>query len=484
MAKRQDPQYSTYKTEQYGLVKDIFSRSNQNYDGLYINCFIESVQQDKNNKQEAVVKRPGTEEKISSGSITSEFRNCFLWESQNVLVTFVGADIVIRNPSTMAVTNTVAHTLGTTTGKIGCTEYIYSSGELALIFSDGNKIAKLSTTFAVTVSSDIDIPTPHNPNIVAMDGYLFIVKSATADIYNSDTDNPLSFTSGEYISAEMATDVVSEIIRMSNYLLAFGPKSIEFFYDAANASGSPLARNDTFFKNIGYLGGLAQVQNRVMFVGKEVSGNIDLFLAEDSKVTALNNQQLKRYLNRATSYSSVRGSLISFNGNMYYLITVDGKTFCVDIMTQNVTQFKYKATEQFPIKYSTTGELASYGMLNFFYNDVDNTLLSFKLDTWTDSGTNYTVVVRTDPHDMGTMQAKFISRLSFFGDRTSAIVNVRWTNDDYQTYSSSTAISMDQELPSLRRLGSFRRRAFEFSTSDQYALRLFGFELDLNMGAS
>lgn len=486
MAKRQDPQYSTYKTEQFGLVKDVLSRSTQTYDGLYKNCFIEHIEKDKQGKQEAIVKRPGTETKLSSGSITSEFRGCFLWESQGSLVTFIGANIVVYNPATMAVTNTIPHTMGSTTGKVGIVEYIYNTNEIALIFSDGTKIGKLSTSYAVTISADADIPAPHNPNIITLDGYLFVVKTNTADIYNSDLDNPLSFTSGEYITAEMAPETVTEVARMSNYILALGPKSIEFYYDAANASGSPLARNDTFFKNIGYVGGLAQLQNKIFFIGKEVGGAVDVFMAEDSKITPLNNQQLRRFLNRITSTTSIQGSLLSFDSNTYYIITIAGKSFCVDPYNQNVTQFAYKATETFPVKYYTEGILSSTGNINFFYNEVSNELLAFKMDQWTDSGTNYTFLVRTDPQDMGTMQAKFIGRLSLFADRgnTSAVVYLRWTDNDYQTYNTAVPISLAQELPSVRRLGSFRRRAFEFSTTDQYPVRLFGYELDMNMGSS
>lgn len=485
MPRSNSPQYSTYKTEQYSFVKDIFSRSTLSYDGAYINCLVEETGSAKQQTSQAVVKRPGTVTKLSSGSITSEFRGCYFWERQNVLVTAIGANIVVFNPSTFAIVATTAHTMGTTTGTIGFVEYLYSTGEDCLIFSDGNKIGKLSTAYAVTLSTDVDIPTPHNPKLATLDTYIFVIKSNTGDIYNSDVDDPLSWTSGEYISTEMSPDVVVEIAKMSNYLLAFGSNSIEFFYDAQNASGSPLQRNDTFYKNIGYIGGLAQLENKLFFIGKSLNGSIDVYQAEDSKVTALANQQVKRFLSRVPNLSNIQGNLVSVNGNTNYIFTINNITFCIDPTSQHSTQLKYKLTDYFPASFSTTGKSTTLGQVNYLYNNIDNTLISFDYSVYSDSGTNYQFIIRTSNQDMGTLQAKAIGRLSIFCDNNvEATMSLRWSDDDYLTYSNPVTINLKQELPSVRRLGAFRRRAFEFSNTSDQPIRVFGYELDLNMGSS
>jgi hypothetical protein len=43
----------------------------------------------------------------------------------------------------------------------------------------------------------------------------------------------------------MFPDAIVALTRQNNQVVALGSNSIEFFYDAANATGSPLSRNDS-----------------------------------------------------------------------------------------------------------------------------------------------------------------------------------------------------------------------------------------------
>lgn len=480
------PQYSTYKTERIPFVKEVFLRSTDTYDALYENCIIELVEK-KDIKQLdlAIVKRPGTTTAIDSSLITSEFRGMFFWQKKSTLIYVIGNTFYFWDVNTNISTATSSASLTTTTGEVGFEEFLYSDGHVTVIWSDGTKLGEISTSFVVSTSTDPDLPSPHLPNPVFLDGYIFIVKKDTQDIYNSDNDAPLSWTPSNYISAEMSPDSLLRIERMSNYIIAMGTESIEYFYDAANAGGSPLSRNDTFYKQVRYLGGSVRSGNKVYMIGKYDNGAPDIFVIEDSKVTAIENQQVKRFLSRITDFSNTTASIISWDSNTLYLFTTGNRSFAYCINSEFFTNWKHRAYDTFNIKYSDIAYTQN-GINTYMYMVKDNRVIKFDFNTWFDSGEVSTMVVRTEPLDFDTLQMKFMGRLSLFCDNgnTNANLSIKWTDDDYQTYSNTYSIALNQELPSIRRLGGFRKRAFVFSNSENYPIRLRGFEVDLNMGNS
>jgi len=479
------PQYSTYKTERVPLVKDVFLRSTNSYDALYENCTVE-ILKNKDTKQMdmAVVKRQGTTTSISASLITASFRGMYFWQKKNTLIYVIGNTFYFWDVSTNISTATSSAALTTTTGDVGFEEFLYSDGHVTVVWSDGTKLGEISDTFVVTTSADADLPSPHFPHPVFLDGYIFIVKTGTQDIYNSDNDAPLAWTPSNYISAEMSPDSLLRIERMSNYIIALGTESVEYFYDAANAAGSPLGRNDTFYKQIRYLGGSVRSGNKVYIIGKYDNGAPDLFLIEDSKVTPVGSQQIQRFLSRITDFTTLTASIVTYDSNTLYVFTVAGSTFAYNIGTDFFTNWKYKGTSTFNIQYSDVAYSTSE-INTFMYIPSDNAVVKFALNTFTDSGTSYTMTIRTEQLDFETLQMKFMGRLSLFVDNNNAAtINLQWTDDDYQTYSNTYSITLNQELPSIRRLGGFRKRAFIFTNTDNQPIRFRGFEVDLNMGNS
>lgn len=90
--------------------------------------------------------------------------------------------------------------------------------------------------------------------------------------------------------------------------------------------------------------------------------------------------------------------------------------------------------------------------------------------------------IRTFKFDAGNNDKKFTSRVEVIGDRDPTNVYIRYTNDDYQTYSKYRPIYLDQSRPLLNRLGQTRRRAYEVVHYDNTPLRLESLEITLTEG--
>jgi hypothetical protein len=79
--------------------------------------------------------------------------------------------------------------------------------------------------------------------------------------------------------------------------------------------------------------------------------------------------------------------------------------------------------------------------------------------------------VRTARLDGGTGKRKFLSRLTLHSDTipAAAFAHIRYSDDDYLTWSPWRPIDLSKEWKQLNRLGSFRSRAFELRYDAGYS---------------
>lgn len=109
----------------------------------------------------------------------------------------------------------------------------------------------------------------------------------------------------------------------------------------------------------------------------------------------------------------------------------------------------------------------------------------YKIDptVYQDDSVNILVEITTNKYDMDTYKRKFMRNMRLVGDRSDTI-NVRWSDDDYQTWSNTKTILLNDDFPNFARLGSFRRRAFNIKHSTDYPLRLESMEVSFYEGDS
>jgi hypothetical protein len=107
-----------------------------------------------------------------------------------------------------------------------------------------SKAYTINTSSTLTEITDGDYPnTTAIGAFVSMDGYIFVM-TTTGFIHNSDLGAPTAWTSTNKIAVTLNPDKGIGLGYHKNQIVAFSTDSIEFFYNAANATGSPLARTD------------------------------------------------------------------------------------------------------------------------------------------------------------------------------------------------------------------------------------------------
>jgi len=480
MANSRTPEQSTYQTKPIPLFYTLTSRDNsQTKDAQYVNVFIENIQEKASQENiSTLVSRPGTSlYKTNSGD---GVRGIYYWDTTSRWYYCVDNTLY-----SCLMDGTDVHTVTTFTtssGNIGFTEFLYISNAVDLIVTDGTTLKTISSTETVTNGTDPNIPTPHLSDVFCIDGYLLLVKEDTADIYNSNNDAPLTFTSGDFITAESIPDRINKATRMNNYYIAFGRKSIEFYWDAGEPSGSPFRRNETPFKTTGYVGGHMQSGNEIYFVGKSDGNSPEVFLLKEFQLSSISSPAVKKALEKTDTSFDIKGHSISYSGQNFYVLVLKEMTWVYDTELHVWYRWNYQDTNFFYISQAATGLNSEWKTVISLTDDPN--LYIFDSNVFQDNLVNFSGEIITHLHSFGSMNQKVVNRLSLLADRVPANVEISWTDDDYQTFSSPQSVHLDQQLPCVRRGGRTRRRAFKLRFSDNYRFRIRGLEAEINIGAN
>lgn len=487
MAYSKAPTQDTYSSEKISLAREINTRPGYvvTKDEDYLNCFLDPVRAKViEDKRTFITSRPGSSV-LKSNVGTGGVRGIYVWEEEQKCYYCVNDDLYVVDLTTLT-TTTLSNQFATTTGVVGFTQFLYDDNSVVVIATDGDTLLQIDDTNTVTVCADADLPSPHLPYPVFLDGYLFLALADSGDIYNSNLNDPLAWLPGDFISCEMEGDKVVQIAKLNNYILAFGGKTIEYFWDAANETASPLQRNDTPVKLNSLIGGVAPLGDKIYFVGSNVGGQPEVFVLEGLKMSTVSNPVVSRYLERYNSdYASLHAAIISIYGKSFYMINIGSYTWVLDVEEKLWCRWAYKNGTNFRINHCVNTRFNT-GYYPIFTLTDSGALYQFDDQVTTDSDVPFTIQFVTEPSDFGTMNRKTMSRLSVICDRPAATTNVliQWSDDDYKTYNTGLTINLDQDLPSCYRLGSFRQRSFKFSYTGDSKIRVQSFEVDINKGTS
>lgn len=478
MAFSKSPSQDTYQTKDFKLLNTLSNRDTaETKDIICENGFYEITKSKLTSENEHYfVKRDGTSLYYTLPS--TGIRGIYFWEEQDKIYVANDDDIIIITASTGVIVTTLTAAFTTSTGPVGFTEFLYDTGTVTVIASDGIYICEINSANAIFTGVDVDQPAAFDPHVVFMNGYLFLAATDTADIYNSDLNSPRTFTSGDVTSAEMEPDTLRRLSKMNNYVLALGTKSIEYFYDAAGTA-SPLQRSETPIKSVGYYTGLQKHENRLFFIGRTET-TTDLYILEDMKIKSVDNPTIKRILN---TYSTITTSIVSNGGHDFFLITAGGLTHAYDLVTELWTRWSFGANASFNCQFATLVQIGE--TKRTLFNIVGDTKL-YKMNpaVYQDNSVNFNFINLSQNESFGTMREKFMSSLMVDCDRTTSTdtATITWSDDDYQTFSTARTVILNAYMPILTQLGKFRKRAIKFVYAGNYPLRLYKYSVDFNIG--
>lgn len=408
------------------------------------------------------------------------------------------------------------------TSQVRFCEFIDSTNVKKLVLVDGTYGYVFTSNAAGTQIVDADFPSPHVPFPVFADGYLFLAKAGTGDIYNSDLNDPASWTPGNFISSELYPDDVQAMMKIGNYILVIGKDGSEYFYDAGNTTGSPLARYEggslpfgTVFPN-----SIAHNLDTVMFLANNDDGEsafkvVKGFTHQDIPANAVIRALATKWSIMTFNGSQFRACFIRQNGELLYVLNIDGVTSTSTVSLEDTvvasllhkmwvefTYFDGLIDSQYPVMFSapaSTGNLNTYvagqvkGVSYFGYLTTGDADPVFNMtigvsSSFTNAAKFINQFIFVPPESFGTLNSKTMSRLGIsYVSLVSSNITVTWSDDFMNNFNlpwrvlAGSSDGPDTGFPYITQMGRFRQRGF-YVAALTGRVRWEFIEVDINKG--
>lgn len=119
----------------------------------------------------------------------------------------------------------------------------------------------------------------------------------------------------------------------------------------------------------------------------------------------------------------------------------------------------------------------SAGGVDYVQHEDSGDIYEISPDYTKDDTQYIDVHARMPKLDMGKSEKKTVSSLEVIGDKVDADLLVRWSDDDYTSYSKYRKVDLGSNRSRISRLGSFNRRAFELRFTDDAKVRISEIEI-------
>ena len=451
-------------------------------DARYINCFAQTISDlISGSKRVYVVKRPGfgTQSTPASGNTGQAV---MVWTGQgtgqSIISAFGGTNSTIYDGIT---------SLGAITGRCtGLTEtFVGTTATLAITSSNNTGWYYDTGVGAVTEITDGDWPGDTETlagTFAHLDGFAIIL-TTRGRLWASDLNSVTAWTANNFGSTNAAPDQGVAAIKWRQYIMAFSTESLEFWFNAG-LTPFPLARANAMTQKVGCVDddAITQIADTVWWCGSTPQGGLSIF-QWDGALSRVSTPEIDSILILAGA-SNISLSALRFFGRSFVLIRAGATTlvYCVEEKMWH----EWSTTTR--LWFKTAGQSLAGTMVNYAVSNVGTSgsvyLMNHAAHVFQDAGTTYTARVQLPPMDFGTKKTKFFHDVEIVCDEeeTSSVVNLLYTDDDYQTYTTHGASDLSNDRVRFTRLGSSRKRGWVITNSSNAPMRLEALEGTVTIG--
>lgn len=503
MAYTNSPENNTYRTVELDFTGTSWPRTSSvstRRDPDILNMFFDRNSNENQTREFVLQKRPGLVDagfNLNKNTSTDTINGSFQDSNTGYFFWSVNNKIWRSDGSSATLLGTMGGTAPVGINSVGFCLFLNSSGTRYLMINNGSELWYHDiTTNTATKVTDADLPTTMSPHMVFLDGYLFVIKVGTGDIYNSDLDDPTSWTPGNYITAEINPDFAVTLTKVKNYLVCFGTDGVEFFYDAANPSGSPLGRNESYYKPVTLQSSVCNIGDTLYFIGRYKNQQKRVFKLDGNNIQEISPSWVNRYVNNTSGvefgYTSVISAqflfTFSISGHEFLGINIDTNFFLVYDLNEGFW-YRWSFGPSFNTNNNTIEAVCVApvgGTLIYFITKGQVNFLALDENTYQDTFNNFDCTYTSSDYTSGTFNWKSCHRVGLHCDypTTSATsyAAISWSDDDGQTWSTPRNLTVTTNNPYITQCGRFRTRNWRITYTDNYPFRMWGLSMDLNVG--
>jgi len=406
--------------------------------------------------------------------------------------------------------------------------YFFEVGDYLVILDSENNAAwyvyRYSPTTLVEIT-DSNFPGHNSPYTLVkggavLNGTLYVMDT-TGSIFGSEIGDPATWKPLNFITAEAESDSGIMLTKHNNHVVAFGNCTTEFFYDAANLTGSSLTvRQDLMYEfGIVDFDTVWTDQNVLFFIAQLNTGGITVKMMSDMEIRDISTGDIDTFLTATIQEDrkSLIGSGFSIGQTMFYILTIYDinndiaplESIVYNSATNTWTIFKTGADINSkcalmdwvtPTTIAAKGILSNGNLISIEdnYHPVDiaegkvavyaTAVYANSVFTTEEEGaeTNIPMEIITGPNNNNTANRKFMSSLRVLTSQTSESqnLNISWSDEDNNSW-IIPAKPIDTSLSGQRitRLGSYRQRNFKLAFAGNEQIEINALEAELAIGS-
>jgi len=175
---------------------------------------------------------------------------------------------------------------------------------------------------STTVTAISSYPDKTVKGVVYLDGTYYVM-TPSGSIHGSNINDPTAWDSLNVIQSQSEPDTAVCLARQLNLVVSFGAYSTEFFYNAANATGSPLLPYTSAFLEVGCASAnsVINAENSIIFMSVGRQKGREIAILEGTAPRVISTPYVNRLLN-ADNLQNVSSYFIKVQGHGFYILNL------------------------------------------------------------------------------------------------------------------------------------------------------------------
>jgi hypothetical protein len=328
---------------------------------------------------------------------------------------------------------------------------------------------------------DADFPPALVPGIAYLDGTIYVM-TPEAYVNGSDLEDPVNWDPLNSLLAQIEPDPGVALSKQMSYVVVFKGWSTEIFYDAQNATGSPLGRVEGAKVNVGcrHARSVQDLDGTLVWASLARSGGVSVMSMSGLKATDISNPSINRLLQDA-DFSSVYSWSMQANGHKFYILTLP--TSNLSLVYDLKEGLWYRWTDPSGNYMPIVASASDADTRVILQHESSGELFEVSGSLFSDDSTIYSFDLYTPIYDAGTSLRKVVNILEVIGDRVDqGVLQVSFSDDDYTTWSVPRDFDLSVDRPRETDWGTFTKRAHHLHEKSALPLRIQAIDLHLDLG--
>lgn len=443
-------------------------------DAKMVNCFVEKEE----GESSSIVKRPGT---AYASTATGTAQGLFKFHSVPYTIVNDTAYTFFQPGGGMGTGIAIP---AVNTGQFYTSiDSLNASGNTLIQNQAGELFVFNGATFTKVTDSNYTGLSPQF-GIAYLDG-VYYAMTASGELIGSAINDPTTWPALDFVGGDPEFGSGVTVARHLNYILAFYTAGLQVYWDAnAAPNGSGIALNPVLsasFRTGAFNAAcVTEINDVTYFLASTPLYGRSVQMLNGLTLQKISDPFVERILNNV-NLNFISLHIWSFGiqiaGHSFYVLNLStiNVTLVYDITfgVWNTWSSVVGGTEQYFVGRGYLQAEGANGNFGDFTQDVTTgRVLSISPLLYTDAGGSINVTCVTPNYDWNTLNYKRFSYMQQMADTIADSINISYTDDDYQTFSTPRAMSLQYPRKQLRNCGASRRRAWMMQYSGNFPLRL------------